>query len=247
MKVYFSPSYPDGAAYRCCSSKCRNSKSIRLDSWLSKSKLSLRGFVHILACWVEGFDIKTTSKITGICVHTVITWFQNFRSIAEKEYRKDISQNLLGDGIVQIDESHFFGAKYSIGSALLKEEIWVFGEIDSKTMRVVAEICENRSKEVLIPIICSTVKPNSEIWSDEWKAYNSLSDLGYIHKTVNHSENFVNPITEANTQKIEGTWNLIKGFLLKNGFRDRNSLESYIHEWCFIGCSTPTVVSVSIK
>ena len=236
MNACYSPSYPDGAVYRCKSNSCRNSMSIRLNSWVSQSKLSLKGFAHVLACWVEGFDINTTSKTTGVCKRTIHEWFKKFRDIAEKEYRSDIAQNLLGEGVVQIDESHFFGAKYHLGGALERDDIWVFGEIDTKTMRVVAEICEKRSADVLIPIIndrCSTVKQNSEIWSDQWKAYDSLCNYGFIHKTINHSENFVDPITKVNTQKIEGTWNLIKNFLKKHNYRDRNHLESYIHEWCF--------------
>ena len=233
MKINYSPKYVDGAVFKCMNSKCRNTMSIRLNTWTSQSKLSLRGFVHILACFVQGFDIKTTNKTTGISERTVRSWYQNFRAIAEKEYRLDISKNLLGDGVVQIDESHFFGAKYNLGSALLRDDIWVFGEIDTKTMRVVAEVCRDRKAETLIPIIQSTIKPNSEIWSDLWKAYGSLNNLGFTHKTVNHSENFVDPNTKVNTQKIEGTWSLIKKFLKKNNYRDRNHLEMYIHKWCF--------------
>ena len=37
-----------------------------------------------------------------------------FRSIAEKEYRSDIDKHKLGIGIVQIDESHFFKAKFNL-------------------------------------------------------------------------------------------------------------------------------------
>ena len=65
---------------------------------------------------------------------------------------------------------------------------------------------------MIIAIILSTVKPFSTIWSDQWKAYNTLSNYGF-----NHSKNFVDPSTGVNTQKIEGTWNIIKQFLDKNG------------------------------
>ena len=32
------------------------------------------------------------------------------------------------------------------------------------------------------------------IVNDQWRAYNKLSDLGYIHYTVNHSEHVVDPL-----------------------------------------------------
>lgn len=111
--------------------------------------------------------------------------------------------------------------------------VWVFGEIDIETNRVVAEVCDDRSAETLIPIITSTVNSNAIIWSDKWKAYDTLYNYGFTHQTVNHSENFVDPITKVNTQKIESTWNSIKKFLDRNCYKSRSNLESYVHEWCF--------------
>ena len=58
---------------------------------------------------------------------------------------------------IKIDESQFFKAKYNIGAGLSRDEIWSFGVMDSETLRVVVEICDDRKAETLIPII-STVK-----------------------------------------------------------------------------------------
>ncbi len=44
-----------------------------------------------------------------------------------------------------------------------------------------------------------TSKPTgSVIYSDEWRAYSGISSVpgkNYTHKTVNHSVNFVDPVT----------------------------------------------------
>jgi hypothetical protein len=73
----------------------------------------------------------------------------------------------------------------------------------------------------LIEIIRRKIAKFSEIHTDCWKGYNRLDEicsyLGYIHKTVNHSENFVNNVTGANTQTIEGMWSVIKRELRKEG------------------------------
>ena len=48
---------------------------------------------------------------------------------------------------------------------LSRDEIWLFGEIDSETLRVVVvEICDDRKAETLIPIITSTVRSFSTIF-----------------------------------------------------------------------------------
>ena len=51
-----------------------------------------------------------------------------------------------------------------------------------------------------------------------WRAYNGIGQMGFIHETVNHSRNFVDPITGTHTQNIESycaqtklTFKAIKG------------------------------------
>lgn len=51
---------------------------------------------------------------------------------------------------------------------------------------------ERRDKANLIPIIQRWIAPGSIIGSDCWKPYDELSKLGYVHKKVNHSVEFVN-------------------------------------------------------
>ena len=51
-------------------------------------------------------------------------------------------------------------------------------------------------------IIQHYIRPGSVIISDEWRAYSTLSSLGYAHQTVNHSNNFVDPSTGAYTKLI---------------------------------------------
>ena len=50
----------------------------------------------------------------------------------------------------------------------------VLGEIDIETNRNVAEVCDGKSAETLIPIITPTLNSIAIIWYDKWKAYNTL-------------------------------------------------------------------------
>ena len=55
----------------------------------------------------------------------------------------------------------------------------------------------NRKAETLIPLITANVPAGAEIHSDKWRSYNGLTVLGYNHKTVNHTDHFVDPETNA--------------------------------------------------
>ncbi|KAF0766503.1 DDE Tnp IS1595 domain-containing protein, partial [Aphis craccivora] len=70
-------------------------------------------------------------------------------------------------------------------------------------------IIEKRDRHTLLPIIEREVEISTTIYSNQWRAYSSLNDHGFIHQTVNYSENFVDPNTGTHTQTIESLWKLI--------------------------------------
>ena len=55
------------------------------------------------------------------------------------------------------------------------------------------EIVEQRNAATLLPIIQSVARPGSIIHSDQWRAYRGIQGMGFAHKTVIHSVNFVEP------------------------------------------------------
>ncbi|XP_060870118.1 uncharacterized protein LOC132944666 [Metopolophium dirhodum] len=71
-------------------------------------------------------------------------------------------------------------------------------------------IVQKRDRATLLPIIKREIEPGTTIFSDEWKAYSCLNDHGYIHNTVNHKINFIDPQTGAETQTMECYWRHIK-------------------------------------
>ena len=73
--------------------------------------------------------------------------------------------------------------------------------------------------------------------SDEWKSYYNLDKYGYIHKTINHSQNFVDPFDDQiHTQTIENAWKHLKQTFPKNGTSDELK-ESYVHEYIYRQCN----------
>mgnify|MGYP003430943711 CR=1 FL=1 len=106
--------------------------------------------------------------------------------------------------------SKFGKRKYHRGHRV--EGVWVFGLVErTLERRLVVKVVEKRDAATLLPIIRGCVLPGSTVLTDCWRAYNGIeSKLGLEHGTVNHSINYVDPLTLNHTNTIEGTWNGLK-------------------------------------
>lgn len=75
--------------------------------------------------------------------------------------------------------------------------------------------------------------PETTIISDCWKAYNTLSNEGFQHLTVNHSLNFVDPSkADVHTQNIERTWRDVRGGIPRYGRKEAHFI-GYLAEFLF--------------
>ena len=82
-------------------------------------------------------------------------------------------------------------------------EQWVFGGIDTQTKAGFMVPVDRRDAATLLPIIQQFILPGTIIVSDLWGPYNTVGNLGYAHLTVNHSVNFVDPITFAHSSSAQ--------------------------------------------
>lgn len=95
------------------------------------------------------------------------------------------------------------------------------------------QIVPDRRATTLLPIIQSHVQPGTTIHSDCWRAYNNVSALPNVssHQSVNHSLNFVDPVTGVHTQHIESYWNRVKIKLKRMRGVTEEQLSSYLDEF----------------
>ena len=66
---------------------------------------------------------------------------------------------------------------------------------------------------------------------DLWAAYGGIQQMGYPHYTVNHTYNFIDPITGAHTQNVENSWKNAKTRHKKQHGTNRGMLDSHLCEW----------------
>ena len=72
------------------------------------------------------------------------------------------------------------------------------------------------NSNIPLPKWLHLMRPGSIVHSDEWRSYRQIQGrTGLSHRTVNHSINFVEPITGVHTQNIESYWNVKKTLIKK--------------------------------
>lgn len=198
-------------------SRCNFSISARRGTWFEESKLSIKCICLFTMYWaiLRPPRNEILERECGMGSHAVVDWANFCRELCVDWCFRDKAK-LGGPGkIVEIDEAKIGKRKYNRGRVV--EGKWVFGgfERDSKKLFVVG--VENRSAETLLQVIKEWILPGTTVISDCWKAYNCLASEGFVHFTVNHSVNFVDPDSGAHTQNIERAWREVRSSVPRYG------------------------------
>ena len=171
-----------------------------------ESRLSERKFLQVLKCFTVDIASFKAAELCAVNKNTTHRFYGLLRCRVLELSLKD-NQPLGGE--VEIDES-CFGAKRVKGKrgrgaagktpvvGLLKRE-----------GKVYVQIVEDCSRKQLMPIIKGQVLSTATIYTDGWKAYDSLITEGYQHHRIFHEENeFARGKNHVNG--IESFWSYAK-------------------------------------
>ena len=221
----------DGFRWRCNKRSCRTQVSFRDGSFFKKSHLPLKNLVEFLYMWAYGeTTVYKCKRELGFADRTITDWKNFIRDVCVEMVAVRDPCVIGGVGhTVEIDESLLSQRKYHVGRMF--PQIWIFGGIDTTTKEVFIVPVLSRQANLLIPVLQRHVLPGTTIISDLWRAYHRISDFGYIHQTVNHSRNFVDPVTGANTNAIESLWSKVKYRNKKECGTSRKLLVTYLSEY----------------
>ena len=213
---------------------CNKTCSVLKGSIFYNSKLPISKVLFIVYMWAYEFSIKKASHESLVSEHTISSIYRQIQdSILTSISTENCSQIGGPECNVEIDETLLTKRKYNQGRII--PENWVFGGICRETNEFFIESVPDRKGETLIDCIYKNIRIGTNIVSDQWSGYNNLDrepfPQPFTHESVNHKENFVNPETGANTQKMERFW---RDFKTKKGISQgiqRKDIEAYIAEY----------------
>ncbi|KAF8764989.1 hypothetical protein HNY73_023011 [Argiope bruennichi] len=116
---------------------------------------------------------------------------------SDRKYAEENSEKIGRMGkIVEVDESKFGKRNYNRGHRVKGQ--WIFGGVERGSGRTFLVVFQDRTTETLVACRKQWVEPGTVIYSDYWKAYDSLGKEGNEHLLVNQSLPFVQPEVSVN-------------------------------------------------
>lgn len=197
------------------------------------SKLSNYKIKKLIFCFCSDIDATKTSEILSLNRNTVNRYYRIFRELI---YKKQVSDKQLFFGEVELDEA-YFGAKRLRGINMPQKRgrgTWkqpVFGVFERQG-RVYTEIIPDAKRATLRKVIKGKISPESVIYTDGWRGYYGLLDIGYNkHFRIDKSKSFSNK-HGVHINGIESFWSFTKRRLAKfNGVKSTFELHLKECEW----------------
>lgn len=197
-------------------------------------KISTFKIKKIVKHFCLDINASKAAPLVGVNRNTINDWYHHFRVVIYAHQHKEF-EKIIGEA--EVDESYFgarrvrgYHGKLKRGRGTHKQP--VFG-ILKRNGRVYTEIIPNCTSEVLNAIIRGKIDISTTIYSDGWRSYDGLVDVGYDkHFRVNHGENEWSKGKGIHINGIENFWSFTKRRLAKfNGVRKNFDLHLKECEW----------------
>ncbi len=213
--------------FKCANPKCYKKFSVITGTYMEATKIDLRlwfGALYLYTSHKKSLSSVQIAKHLGVSQKTAWFMSQRIRGTFANEKPSALK------GIVEVDETYVGGKSKNQGRSI-KSKTPVLGMVEREG-RVRIKVVEDTKTKTVVPIVESNVKAGAMIVTDEWAAYNPLSDL-YFHERVKHSSNeFARGSWHTNT--IEGFWSQLKRQIIgTHHWVSKRHLERYCVECAY--------------
>jgi transposase len=186
----------------------------------------------IMVCFCNDLTAIQTARLLGLNRNTIHRYYGMFRRLICAYQQQQLRRMV---GIVEVDESYFGPGRVrgkpgprKRGRGTFKQP--VFGVFE-RAGKVYTEIIADCKAATLLPILRGKVHPASVVYTDGWRGYDGLVDVGYDqHVRINKTETFAKG--RAHVNGIESFWSFTKRRLAKfNGVKKNFELHLKECEW----------------
>jgi transposase len=191
------------------------------------SRLSSVQLEKLLGFFVAGVTARTAAEMVGINRNSVNLFYNKLRQIIV--HFTELESPFL-HGEVEVDESYFGGVRKGQRGRGAAGKVPVFGCLERKG-KVYTQMIADVKEKTLIPIIRCKIRPDSIIYSDNFKSYNALDVSEFKHLRINHSEKFADEKNHNNG--MENFWDQAKRHLRKFNGIPKNKFNLFLKAWEF--------------
>ena len=198
------------------------------NKYFIRSRISEAKFREIIKLFSADLTAQQIALFSGVSRNSVNKLLKNIRIRIAKECEKE---SPFEKGEIEIDES-YFGARRIRGrkGRGAYGKIIVFG-LKKRRGNVYTQVIKNCSKTEILPLISSKIRKKVRVFTDGFKTYDGLVDMGYKkHYRVHHGKNeFAKKEKRIRNHinGIENFWGIAKVRLYK--FRGMNKETFYLH------------------
>jgi transposase-like protein len=202
--------------WQCKSAHAKRQFTAKVGTIFEDSPLGLEKWLP--AVWLitnakNGVSSYELSRSLGVTQKTA--WFMLHR--IREAMKSGSLAKMGGNGPIEIDETFIGGLKKNMHVAKriryeakggAKGKTTVMGMLDREARQVRAKVIPNVKRETLQNEILNQIEKKSTLHTDSWASYDELKAQDFIHKTVNHYQEYVRG--EVHTNGIENFWSLLK-------------------------------------
>ena len=177
---------------------------------MKKSRINKIKQEKLIEHFVAGTTARCAASLVGVNFKTAAYYYRRLRELIAYHLEKESPQIFSGE--IEVDESYFGGHRKGNRGRGASGKVPVFGLL-KRGGKVYTQIIPDAKGSTLVPIIERKVVPDSIVYSDCWRGYNTLDVTDFKHYRINHSKLFADKKNHING--IENFWNQSKRHMRK--------------------------------
>ena len=168
---------------------------------LKHCKLSKKHQIRLVECFVLEVTARSAADLIGLQPNTAALFYRKLRELIAE--RLACVEHEIFDGVIELDESYFGGARKGKRGRGAAGKVVVFG-ILKRGGKVYTKVVGDTRSATLMPVIQRKIAPDSVVYTDSYRSYNALDVSGFHHERINHSIDFARGKNHINGIETSG-------------------------------------------